>query len=134
MTTDSNSVIAEIHRVYSSLTGTSSNLRLWERDFYEFVQAGFTAADMEAVLIWIMRENKKASDTRYYKSTSLMKLIGDLRRFDDVLNEARASNRNHNPMTAKSRALQELRPAMSEPMGNGRARHVSEFLKVPPPN
>jgi len=131
MTSDSNSIIAEVHRVFCSLTGTSPNLRLWERDFFEFVQAGFTAADMEQVLIWIMRENKKASDPRYRKSTSLMKLIGDLRFFDAHLCEARAANRNRQPPTAKTRALNELRPLMGEPLVKDQSRHVSEIIKIP---
>jgi len=134
MTTDPQPIIAEVHRIYSSLTGTSTNLRLWERDLFDFVQAGFTPQDMEQVLIWIMRENKKASEPRYQKSTSLLKLIGDLRFFDSYLAEAKASNRNHKPLSAKERALRELRPAMSEPNGNGHTRHISEILKVPAPN
>lgn len=131
MTTDTTAIIAEVHRIYCSLTGTSPNIRLWERDLYEFISAGFTPKDMEQVLVWIIRENGKASDKRYHKSVSLMKLIGDLRYFDSFLCEARASNRNHKPVTAKTRALMDLRPQMCEPNGNGHARHVSELLKVP---
>ena len=105
MTTDPQPIIAEVHRVYSSLTGTSTNLLIWQRDLYEFVKAGYGPDDMQEVLIWIIRENKKASEPRYHKSTSLLKLISDLRYFDAWLNEARASNRNNKPVTARDSVL-----------------------------
>lgn len=127
MTTDSNAIIAEVHRIYCSLTSTTPNIRLWERDFFEFVSAGFTPSDMEAVLIWIMRENKKASEPRYHKSVSLMKLIGDLRVFDSHLCEARASNRNHKPTTQKESVLTSFR-GFSERDTKVCARKIGEII------
>ena len=127
MTTDTAPIIAEVHRIYCSLTGTTPNLRLWERDLFEFVQAGFTAQDMEAVLIWIHRENKKASEARYKKSTSLMKLVGDLRFFDAYLCEARAANRNHKPTTPKESVLTSFR-GFSERDTKVCARKVGEII------
>ena len=133
MTGDPQAMISETHRIYCALTGTTPNLRIWERDLYEYVQAGFTPKDMEEVVIWILRENKKASEPRYRKSLAPIKLFADLRLFDSYVTEARAENRNHKPPSAKERALRDLRPQMVEPMGNGHARHISELLRVPPP-
>lgn len=127
MTTDPQSIVAELHRVYCALTGSSAKLMVWERDWLAFSQTGYTKEDLQSVLFWILRENKKL-EKKYQRSVWLSKLIGDLRHFDDMLNEAQASNRNHKPATPKAQVLQQFR-GMSEPEVNGAAKRVGDVIK-----
>lgn len=130
MTTDTNAIISDCHTVYCRLSGMQPNQMVWEHYWLTFIQTGYTRDDLEAVLIWLIRENKRF-EKRYQRSMNLHKLISDLCVFDSMLCEAKASNRNFKPLTAKERALRDLRPGASETNGNGRVRHVSEIIKVP---
>ena len=101
------------------------NFKVWERDLFEFTQAGYTADDLRCVLIWIMRENKKRD---FQRSNSLKKLLGDeFRTFDSYLTEARAIERNHKPASPKAEALKSFR-GFSEADTAVCARRVGEVL------
>ena len=105
MTTDPQPIIEEVHRVYCALSGQSPNFKVWERRFYDFCQAGYGPADMEQVMIWLMRENRKND---YKRSISLLKLM-DLEFFDAYLCTARAENRNNKPKSPATKVPESFR-------------------------
>ena len=102
MTTDPEAILKAYHQKYCDLTGTQPKFNLWLRSWYEFQKAGFDVSDLECVLKWIARENRKND---FQRSNSLMKLIGgDLTQFDSLLCEARATERNRREPRTAARA------------------------------
>jgi len=125
MTTDPTPIIAETHRIYCSLTRSEPNLAVWQRRLYDFVQAGYSPQDMEQVLMWLIRENKRNT---YQRSLSLLKLM-DLEHFDSYLVDARAANRNFRPVTPKAQVLAQLRPSVDETDSGVPARIIGRVME-----
>ena len=107
MTTDPEAILKAYHQKYCDLTGTSPKFNLWLRSWYEFQKAGFDVSDLECVLKWIARENRKND---FQRSNSLMKLIGgDLTQFDSLLCEARATERNRKVVSPQKQVVEQFR-------------------------
>lgn len=119
--------IAEVHRVYCALSGRPVRLLpSLERYLFDYVQAGFTPTDMETVLLWLLRENKKL-DRDHQRSLMLIRLISDLSVFDAFLCEATVWNRNHKPMTARQEILRATGRLSEKDMGIA-ARRIGDVL------
>lgn len=117
-----------IHAIHVKLTGRESRYQVYERSLYDFVQAGFTAEDMEIVLAFMLRENKR-NDWKY--SLQLGKLLGDHERFQDLLSDAKARLRNmKKPPTPKEIAIEQLRPTVAETPTPGRPRTIGEIFRL----
>lgn len=117
-----------IHAVHVKLTGRESRYQVYERSLYDFVQAGFTAEDMEIVLAFMLRENKR-NDWKY--SLQLGKLLGDHERFQDLLSDAKARLRNMKKMpTPKEVAIEQLRPVVVEPLPAATGRTIGEVFRT----
>ena len=126
MTSSPQSIIESLHKLYCDSTGTEPKPLLWERSWYDYLQAGFNLSDLEIVLKWIKREN---SIRDFKRSLNLGKLIGgDLTHFDSLLCEARAVQRNHKPVTAKQKVVQEFR-RFQESEVPAAARQIGQIIQ-----
>lgn len=109
------------------LTGRESRLPIYEHALFDFVRAGFTDVDMTTVLTFLMRENNR---NHFQYSLKLGHLINDHMRFNDLLQEARARERNRRPApTAKEKVLQQFRPAMGETATTTGAMSIKDILR-----
>ena len=124
MTTNPTDILEALHASYCALTGTESKFKVWERRWFEFWQNGFTQSDLECVLKWLMRENRRND---YKRSLSLLKLL-DLEHFDAYLSEARAIERNFKPKPAAVRTLEAFR-GREEIEVDRAAKTVGQVLK-----
>ncbi len=112
---------------YSRLTGRNAPLSLYDASLFPFVRAGFTADDMRIVIEFIQRENKR---NHYQYGLKLGSLINDLQRFNDLLEEAKAKERNRRPATTpKEKVLSQLRPTVSENLTSTGAMTVKDVLR-----
>lgn len=110
------------------LTGRESKLPIYEHALFDFVRAGFTDEDMVAVITFLIRENKR---NHFQYSLKLGHLINDHMRFNDLLQEAKARDRNRRPaLSQKEIALRQLRPTTGEDTvtGTGAALSVKDIL------
>lgn len=127
MTADINPILESVYSTYCALTGMRPNFKVWERDFYGFVQAGYTPDDLRCVLVWILRENRKY-DAKFRRSNSLMKLLGnEFKTFDSYLSEARATERNLKPVLPKQQIINQFR-GFSERETHETAKRVGEII------
>lgn len=112
---------------YLKTTGRQCNYMVHEYALFAYHQAGYTAEDMTLVCQFLVRENRRNS---YQYSLHLTKLIGDLARFDDILNDARAKERNRpKPPTPKEQVLAQFRPAIEQTLTGTTALTVKEVLR-----
>ena len=119
-------LIEALHQTFCALTGTEPRLKVWERAWFDFVQAGYTQDDLRCTLLWLNRENRRND---FKRSTSIMKLIGNgLEQFDDYLATARAIERNHKPVTAKQKVVQEFR-RFQESEVPAAARQIGQIIQ-----
>jgi len=117
--------LIDILSAYTSISGREARLPIYEHSLFDWVKAGFTKSDMIIVLNFIIRENRK-NDYKY--SLRLGPLINDLQRFSDLLEEAKAKERNRKVApTAKERVLKEFRGVEHEPAAN--VRNIGEIFK-----
>lgn len=112
---------------HQRLTGRESKLPIYEHALFDFVRAGFTHEDMATVITFLMRENKR---NQFQYSLKLGHLINDHMRFNDLLQEAKARERNRRPApTAKERVLSQFRPTTGETLTTTGALSVKQILK-----
>jgi len=116
-----------IHDTFTDEIGAEPNYRVHERAYYDFLAAGYTADDLRLVMQYLKLENKRMNGAKH--SLRLDRLLDfDYRRFDSLLNCARAVKRNAVlPPTPREVVLHEFRRTAPEP--NGKCKHVGEFLK-----
>jgi hypothetical protein len=80
-------MVGELHQLYCSLTGQNITLRFdRERLWYEFLQAGFNAADLRQVVAYLQKEIRAAR--RNIGALKLSNLL-QLDRFEEDLNISR---------------------------------------------
>jgi len=112
---------------YTRLTGRAAPIAIYDASLFPFVRAGFTADDMRTVVEHMLRENKR---NHFQYGLKLSPLLNDLQRFNDLLEEAKAKNRNCRPApTAKEKALNQLRPALGENLTSTGALTVKDILR-----
>lgn len=106
-----------LHDQFCALTGKQHRYEQWRHDWYEFSRF-YTPDDLVVVIAYAERVNLKR-EKRYQIVTSLRKIIGDLRTFDDLLGEAQVDLKAR---AARKRAWQ---PSAADEV-------VSEFRKTDP--
>ncbi len=117
----------EIVAQYIKLTGREARVQIYEHSLFDLLRAGFTPDDFVCVLTFLLRENKR---NKFQYSLKLGHLINDHARFMDLLGESRARQRNAvKAATPKEAILEQWRGC--QPVSNGNARRLSEFLKIP---
>ena len=84
--TDPETPLRSLHEHFEKLTGRRYCYEQWRHDWYEYSKY-YTADDLSMVLAFADRINK-TREKRYQIVTSLRKIIGDLRTFDDLKAEA----------------------------------------------
>lgn len=111
-----------------------ANIRTWERAYADFLSKGYTVEDLTVVIRHIKFLNKK----RDQKFSLRANLIFDFEymRFDALLQEAHATNRNKRPVpSARESALSTLRPVVdgeqTSTLSVTTGHHISEFLRKP---
>ena len=62
-------LIEALHQTFCALTGTEPRLKVWERAWFDFVQAGYNQDDLRCVLLWLSKENRRND---FKRSTSIM--------------------------------------------------------------
>jgi len=102
--------IESLVNCYNGLTNGVCRPRVYERAAWEFLQAGFTEADLTLVVKWLQRENGRND---FKRSIELRKLLLDMERFNDLLSlateaQTRMKNKTRTP---KEQALFEARRA-----------------------
>jgi hypothetical protein len=119
--------LASILEAYTLLSGREAKLPIYEHSLFDWVRAGFTKEDMIIVVQFIVRENRHNT---FKYSLKLGHLINDHQRFNDLLEEAKAKERNRRPaMTPKEKVLSQLRPVMGETMTVTEIPTAGEILK-----
>lgn len=112
---------------YTRLTGRKAPVTIYDSILFPFVRAGFGADDMRLVVEFILRENTK---NHFKYGLKLGTLIGDLVRFNDLLEEAKAKERNRRPApTPKEKVLSQFRPVVGESLTATGAMSVKEVLR-----
>ena len=100
--------IEQLHACYQQVTGLEVRLMVWDRAFVDFLATGYTVEDLKLVLEHLMRENKRMNGARF--SLRLNSLLDfEYMRFDSLLSEARAVQRNRVVRTPQEKALQAWR-------------------------
>ena len=96
--------IESIHACYCSCSGLSVNLMVHSRAIVDFLAHGFTEDDLRCVLLHLKRENARMNGAAY--SLRIDRLLDfEYRRFDSLLSEARAQQRNRVVRTPAERVL-----------------------------
>lgn len=120
--------LLEILDAYTRLSGREAKLGVYEHSLFDWVRAGFTKEDMITVINYINRENRR-NDFKY--SLRLGHLINDHQRFEDLLQEAKAKDRNRvKPPTERQKVLSEFRGTPAETEGTGTVRQWGDILKT----
>lgn len=118
--------ISELHECYCAMTGRSPKLAVFQRLWWDFQKAGYVQDDLIIVLRFMLRENQR---NNYKYGLGLAKLIGDLERYDDLLNEAKAKTRNRiKPKTNRESVLAAFRKA-PEPQREQVCQSVKDLLR-----
>ena len=99
--TDPETPLRSLHEHFEKLTGRRYCYEQWRHDWYEYSKY-YTADDLSMVLAFADRINK-TREKRYQIVTSLRKIIGDLRTFDDLKAEAELEAKR---IAAKKRQFQ----------------------------
>lgn len=100
-----------------------------EDGWFRFVNAGFTAYDLETVILWLkgrVRQGKRDIGCLRWSS-----LIGQPDRFDEELGLCLAEKRNERPpVSPKARVLAQARPNVCEAVETGHeARPISFWVE-----
>lgn len=121
--------ISDLHSCYCEVSGLSINARVHERAFQDFLSSGFTVDDMRLVLTHLKRENKRMNGAAF--SLRIDKLLDfEYRRFDSILSEAKAKNRNRVVQTPSEQVLQEWRKLPSTAGTATTAKPVKDILRA----
>lgn len=84
-----------------------------EQGWVAFINAGFTVADLETVVLWI--KGKILAGIYHEPRLAWRRLIADLQNFEDELATAKAEKRNAKPQpTPRDRVLSQARPTVVE--------------------
>lgn len=107
--------IRELHKLWNRITGQNIPMGVCayelEHGWHEFLQAGFTEADMVMVVGYLQREIKK--EDRKPAALRWRNCIGDVLRFAEELELARGAVKRKKPETPLGRAMQQLRPVVA---------------------
>lgn len=115
-----------IHAAFTEESGAEPNYRVHERAYHDFIATGYTVADLRLVMQHLKSENKKMNGAKH--SLRLDRLLDfDYRRFDSLLNCAKAQHRNRiKPPTPREAVLHAFRGVAPEPVGN--PHHIREVF------
>lgn len=120
----------QLHQCWCRLTGQEIRYQPAERQLWELVNNGFTEADLEAVLTFLIWQNKKQTDPRYRTKLLFHRIVGDLEYFNSIAGEANAWLRNRRPPpTDKQKVLAAFRSTTPEPDQGGVVRTIREVMK-----
>lgn len=123
-----------LHEAFCSGTKSTPNYRVWERAYADFLDKGYTCADLVMVLAHIVRENKRMNGAAY--SLRQNKLFDfEYMHFDALLNEAKGKARNRRPAPTPRQVVEELRnrvvdPETSSTIGISAGRSLQDVFKT----
>ncbi len=80
-----------MHATYNRLTNQTLRFKPFERLWFDFQHAGYSSADLELVLTYMQRRNRKGG---FEISLRLDRLLDDLARFESYRGEADLEARN----------------------------------------
>lgn len=121
--------IEELHACYCQMTHLEIRLPVWERAFNDFLAHGFTCADLQLVLGHIQRENRRMNGARF--SLRLNTLLDyQYERFDSLLSEAKAMQRNRVQRTPAEKVLASRTGGESVTVTANTARPIRDVLKT----
>jgi hypothetical protein len=114
--------VRQLHELYCRLTGQNLTLRFdRERLWYDFLQAGFTAADLHRTILYLQKEIR--AQHRNIGSIKLSNLL-QLDRFEEDLQISRA---RFKPPALPPKPPPELTP--SPPIDQEQSTHIVSQLK-----
>jgi hypothetical protein len=114
---------------WNNATGQDVNLMVNQRIAWQFLQAGFSVADLLIVVAYLKACNGQASEAKYKVKLTLLRVIGDLEYFDSTKQLARAWERNRPRKASPRDEILVATGRAVEP--NGSPRHISEFINLP---
>jgi hypothetical protein len=118
----------KLHECWNRLTGQELKYRPCERTLYELVNNDFTEADLEAVLTFMIHQNKRREPQ--FRTHLLFYKVCELEYFNSVAGEAVAWQRNRiKAKPANVRVLESFRGS-AEPVAEAKPRHISEVFKA----
>ena len=119
--------LQSFHALFCQLTERQLHFALHERVWYEFDRAGFTENDLRIVIGWMKSSNRKHEWQYGFK---LGNVIGDLARFDEILAEALAVQRNKpKAVSPREQVVAEFRKTSGESFVRETARPLADVLK-----
>ena len=119
--------LQSLHALFCQLTERQLHFALHERVWHEFDRAGFTENDLRIVIGWMKASNRKHEWQYGFK---LGNVIGDLARFDEILAEALAVNRNKpKAATPREQVVKEFQKTAGEAFVRETARPLADVLK-----
>jgi hypothetical protein len=125
----SQSTTEDLCAAWNKSTGQDVNLMVNQRISWQFLQAGFSVADLLIVVAYLKACNSQASESKYRVKLTLLRVIGDLEWYDAQRQLAMAWERNRQ---RKASPRQEILEASGRPVeSTGNARHISEFINLP---
>jgi hypothetical protein len=120
--------IESCHQCYCQMTHMEIRLPIWERAFSDFLEHGFTVEDLQMVLGYLMRENRRMNGAKF--SLRLNTLLDfEYRRFDSFLSEAKAIQRNKRVTKPADKALDEWRGLPTKTGTDNTARTAGDVLR-----
>jgi hypothetical protein len=124
----------QLHEAFCAGTRSTPNYRVWERAYADFLDKGYTCADLTMVLAHIQRENKRMNGAAY--SLRQNKLFDfEYMHFDSLLNEAKDKARNRRPLPTAKQQVEQLRERVIDKEESSTMRltpgcHISDVLKT----
>lgn len=108
-----NEQIKILHETYCEFSGCDISLGFGrDRDWYEFIKAGFDQDDLRLVLIYLRRGIKTGQ--RNPGCMKFSNVVQNLDYFEEDLALARAYVRNNRPKTNRQAAIDVFRPTVDE--------------------
>jgi len=115
--------IRELHELYCHWTAQTLSLRFdRERLWFEFLQAGFNAADLKRVVTYLQREIR--AERRNVGALKLSNLL-QLDRFEEDLNISRVCLRPPAPPPNPT-----LQPALEPPIDDQQCQRILDDLRI----
>jgi len=122
--------LQSLHAKYCTLTGQELKYQPAERMLYDYLNNGFTEADLDTVLTFLIHQNKKR-EPRYRNKIQFHRIVGDLEFFNSIFGEASAWARNKRPApTEKSLTLAAFRNEAPAVAPVGGERHIMEVFQT----
>lgn len=117
----------KLHAKWTEVTGQTVNARATERIWWEFSRADYNENDLELVLRFMLRSNKR---NEYQYRINVLSVVGDIEKFASIHAEAAAIERNRRKVRSeKEKVLQAWRPIVGEGGGTD-SQAVKSFREV----